>query len=158
MTQFYTVVGSDNMVKLSTITTDPSYTVGSGERLLPDSPPTPPAYTDVQYAVRIEPVPADAIEVPYTIMTSQEMVAAKIVAGRTCEPLDFMERFSDEEQLAIAQATMSNAQVKLWYDKMLASKNVVFDDVRTQVGMTTLVNAGIITAQRSLEIIPTYPS
>ncbi len=49
---------------------------------------------------------------------------------------------------------MSNAQVKLWYDKMLAAKKVNFDDPRTQAGMVALVDAGIITTERSAEILP----
>lgn len=73
---------------------------------------------------------------------------------RSCEPLDFIERFSEEEQIAIVTATLSNPQVKLWYDKMLASKNVNFDDVRTQAGMQALIDSGIITTTRSNEIVP----
>lgn len=75
-------------------------------------------------------------------------------AIRSCEPLDFIERFSEEEQIAIVTATLSNPQVKLWYDKMLASKNVNFDDVRTQAGMHALIDSGIITITRSNEIVP----
>jgi hypothetical protein len=156
MTQYYTVVGTDNMVKLSMVTTDPTYLVGEGERLLPDSPPSPPAYSDTQRPVRGEPVPAGATEIPYTIVTDAAMVAAKEKAARSVDPLDFMERFTDTEQLAVAEATMVNAQVKLWYDKMLAAKKVNFDDTRTQAGMTALVAAGIITAERSVEILPPY--
>lgn len=156
MTQYYTVVGVDNMVKLSMITTDPDYPVGEGERLLPDSPPSPPAYSDVQRPIRGEPVPADATEIGYTIVTDDAMVVAKAKAARSVDPIDFMERFTDAEQLAVVEATMTNASVKLWYDKMLAAKKVNFDDTRTQAGMAALVAAGIITEARSVEILPPY--
>ncbi len=56
-------------------------TQGDGERLLPDSPPSPPAYSDVQRPVRGEPVPAEATEIPYTIVTDDAMVAAKAQAS-----------------------------------------------------------------------------
>jgi hypothetical protein len=81
------------------------------------------------------------------------MVADKAKAMRTIAPLDFMERFTDAEQLAVAGATMINAQVKLWYDKMLAAKNINFDDPRTVAGMNALVASGIITAARSAAIL-----
>lgn len=68
-------------------------------------------------------------------------------------PLQFIDRFTDEEQLAIVSATLANPAVKLWYDKLLAAQEVVFDDPRLSVGMNNLVAAGLITEARKVEIL-----
>lgn len=62
--------------------------------------------------------------------------------------LQFIERFTDEEQLAIVTATMSNPAVKLWYDKLMASQEVVLTNPRLIDGMVTLVATGLITEER----------
>lgn len=69
-------------------------------------------------------------------------------------PLQFLERFTDAEQLAIVTATMSDPVVKLWYDKLLAARDVVFADPRLSAGLDTLVSAGLITEARKAEILP----
>lgn len=153
MANFYTVVDTDNMVKLSNITNDPAYPVGPGERLLLDSLP---AYTELQKVIRGEPVPAGVTQIPYTVVDDTAAIAAAAAAARKVSPLQFIERFTDAEQLAIVTVTQSNPSVKLWYDKLLASREVDFDDVRTQAGMTALVAAGLITSARSAIILPPY--
>lgn len=161
MTQFYTVVGVDNMIKLSMVTTDPTYPVGEGERLLPDNQPPRTDYTNMQRVLRFEPVSPDAKEIAYAIINDDKAIAAKVAAdlkaSRQCTPLEFIERFTDAEQLAIVTLVMANPVIKLWYDKMLASRFVNFDDVRTQEGMKALVDIGIIDAARSIAILPPYP-
>jgi hypothetical protein len=161
MTQFYTVVGANNLVKLSMVTTDPTYPVFEGERLLPDNQPKRTDYTTMQRVLRIEPIAADATEIPYTIINDDKAIAAKVAAdlkaSRQCTPLEFIERFTDAEQLAIVTLVMANPVIKLWYDKMLASRFVNFDDARTQKGMKALVDIGIIDAARSIAILPPYP-
>lgn len=67
--------------------------------------------------------------------------------------LDFMERFTDAEQLAIVTATLANPAVKLWYDKAMAAGTVRADDPRTIAGMSALVDAGLISAARRDEIL-----
>ena len=72
----------------------------------------------------------------------------------SCTPLQFVERFTEAEQLAIVTATLNNAAVKLWYDKLMAASEVVFADPRLSAGMDALVTAGLITQSRSKEILP----
>lgn len=67
--------------------------------------------------------------------------------------LDFMERFTESEQLAIVTATLANPAVKLWYDKAMAAGTVKADDPRTVAGMAALVGAGLITAERHDQIL-----
>ena len=68
--------------------------------------------------------------------------------------LQFMDRFTEAEQLAIVTATMSVAAVKLWYDRMIAASEIVYKDPRTLGGLQALVAAGLITASRMDKILP----
>ena len=104
--------------------------------------PADPANTD--YAAYVawldagnEPEPADPVPAPVKVMTA----------------LEFFERFTDEEQLAIVTATMSNPAVKLWYDKLIAANEVNFSDPRLEAGLNNLVTAELITEDRKQEIL-----
>jgi hypothetical protein len=67
--------------------------------------------------------------------------------------LNFLERFTSQEQLAVVSATMANAQVKLWYDKLLAANFVDVADPRTAEGLAFLVAAGLLSQERASEIL-----
>ena len=62
--------------------------------------------------------------------------------------LQFLDLFTEAEQLAIATAAMQSAQVKLWYDRTLAAMFVTLADPRTEAGLAALVGAGLLTAER----------
>lgn len=68
-------------------------------------------------------------------------------------PLEFLELFTQEEQLAVASAAMTIPEVKLWYDKMLAASYVDLTDVRTAAGLSALIDAGLFTQTRIDEIL-----
>jgi len=67
--------------------------------------------------------------------------------------LQFLDLFTEPEQLAIATAAMQSPQVKLWYDRMLAAMFVTLADPRTEGGLTALVGAGLLTAERKAAIV-----
>lgn len=67
--------------------------------------------------------------------------------------LEVLNLFTDPEQLAVVQATMSVAAVKLWYDRMIAATFVTYEDPRTEDGLEALVTAGLITADRKAAIV-----
>lgn len=69
-------------------------------------------------------------------------------------PLQFLERFTEAEQLTITAAAMQSPALRLWYDKLMAAQEVVFADPRVSAGLSALVQAGLITQARSLEILP----
>ena len=75
--------------------------------------------------------------------------------------LEMLDLFTEAEQLAVVQATMADAAVKLWYDRMIAATFVTYEDPRTDGGLQALVTAGLITAERKAEIVaamqPTTP-
>ena len=68
-------------------------------------------------------------------------------------PLQFIERFTEAEQIAIVTAAQSSPALRLWYDKAMASQEVVSDDPRTVAGMDALVAAGLISEARKAEVL-----
>ena len=67
--------------------------------------------------------------------------------------LEMLDLFTENEQLAVVQATMTSAAVKLWYDRMIAADYVTYEDPRTEAGLQALLDAGLLTAQRKSEIV-----
>ena len=67
--------------------------------------------------------------------------------------LEFLDLFTEPEQLAVATAAMQSAQVKLWYDRTLAAMFITLADPRTAAGLDALVAMGLLTATRRDEII-----
>lgn len=67
--------------------------------------------------------------------------------------LEFLDLFTEAEQLAVATAAMQSAQVKLWYDRTLAAVFITLADPRTEAGLTALVDARLLTAERKAEIV-----
>ena len=67
--------------------------------------------------------------------------------------LEYLDLFTESEQLAVVSATMAVPQVKLWYDKMLAAGFITTADPRTEGGLAALVGAGLLTEARKLEIL-----
>ena len=105
--------------------------------------PTDPANTD--YAAYLQwsaegntPLPADPLPpAPPKQFTS----------------LEYLDLFTESEQLAVVSATMAVPQVKLWYDKMLAAGYITSADPRTEGGLAALVGAGLLTEARKVEIL-----
>lgn len=67
--------------------------------------------------------------------------------------LQFLDLFTEAEQLGIVQAANASPQVKLWYDRMLAAMFITLADPRTEAGLTALVTAGLLTAERKTAIV-----
>lgn len=71
----------------------------------------------------------------------------------TITPLQFIERFTNAEQLAVVTAAMQAPALRLWYDKLMAAQVVVLDDERLVAGMNSLVQEGLVTQARHDEIM-----
>ena len=67
-------------------------------------------------------------------------------------PLEMLDLFTEDEQLAVVGATMSIPAVKLWYDRLIAATFVTYEDPRTEGGLQALVDAGLLTPERKAEI------
>lgn len=72
---------------------------------------------------------------------------------RNFTSLEFLDLFTDAEQLAVVSAAMASAQVKLWYDRVLAASFVSLSDPRTSSGLQALVSAGLLTQVRRAAIV-----
>lgn len=62
--------------------------------------------------------------------------------------LEFLDRFSDEEQLAVVSATLVNPVIKLWYDRLLAASFIDLTDPRTEAGIDALIAAELLAPER----------
>lgn len=67
--------------------------------------------------------------------------------------LEVLDLFTEGEQLAIVEATLTEPAVKLWYDRLLAASFVSYEDPRTEGGLEALVTAGLLTPERKSEIV-----
>jgi hypothetical protein len=67
--------------------------------------------------------------------------------------LEFLDLFTEAEQLAIVTAGLQNAAVKLWYDRALAAQFITIADPRTAGGLAALVSAGLLTEERRAAIV-----
>ena len=67
--------------------------------------------------------------------------------------LEFLDLFTEDEQLSLAGAAMQNPMVKLWYDRLLAASFITLDDPRTEAGLDVMVSIGLLTAERKAAIV-----
>lgn len=97
-------------------------------------------------------LPAGCIEITEAEVEAIRASAVPVQQTRFSS-LEFLERFTDEEQLAVVTATLGSAQVKLWYDKLLAAEYVDLNDPRTEAGIDALIAAGLIHAGRKTSLM-----
>lgn len=83
----------------------------------------------------------------------EDTFAPEPPAPRLVEPLEFLERFTQEERIAIRQAARQSDALEDWLDMLRAAKVVDLDERRTVAGLTALVLAGLLTAARRDEIL-----
>lgn len=74
-------------------------------------------------------------------------------AARNPSPIEFLERFTADEQLAITTASMQSPQVRLWYDKMLGARFIDIADPRVIAGVDSLIAAGLIAPSRKAALL-----
>ncbi|MBS7792161.1 hypothetical protein KTR66_19335 [Roseococcus sp. SDR] len=82
--------------------------------------------------------------------------AAVVVAPpqlRVLTVLQFRDRLTAEEELAITQAGMSSPAVRVWLDRLAAAQEIDLDDPRTAAGLQQMEAAGLLEAGRSAEIL-----
>lgn len=67
-------------------------------------------------------------------------------------PLEFMERFTYEERVALRALAKNDPMAEDWLDLLRASQEVRLDDPRTMAGLNFMVLRGVLTYQRVAEI------
>jgi hypothetical protein len=90
----------------------------------------------------------------FEIYTETEPSPVNVVVIKTkFTSLEFLDKFTQAEQLGVVEASMTNAAVKLWYDRLLAASFVDLEDSRIPDGLNALVAAGLLEASRVAEIM-----
>ncbi len=85
-----------------------------------------------------------------------DMEVAPFVAPiepRRMTSLEFLDLFTEAEQLAVVTASMHSPQVNLWWTKLTMATFVDFGDPRLAGGLQALVVAGLLTAERAQEVL-----
>lgn len=108
--------------------------------------PTNPEYDPATH-VAVETAPLGGVQ-----QWRIDQLPPQPVVPKKFSSLDFLALFSDAEQIAIAQASMANMQIKLWYDKMLAAEFVTIADPRTGSGLDALMAMALLTPDRKAAI------
>ncbi|WP_038367823.1 hypothetical protein [Bosea sp. UNC402CLCol] len=66
---------------------------------------------------------------------------------------EFIRLFTKDEQLGIAQAAMTDAATKLWYDQAVGAEFIDLGDADLAAGLDALVSAKLITAARKVQVL-----
>lgn len=98
----------------------------------------------------------DPIEVDMTAEEVAEYLAANPdlpPVPRVVSSLEFMERFTQEERIALRRAAKESEALEDWLDLLRAAQSVDLDDPRTVGGLQAFAAEGLITAERAAEIL-----
>ena len=79
--------------------------------------------------------------------------APKVPVVRTLSKLEYMNRFHEEELVAIYTAAKSVILVEIWLEKFKLASNVDLDDPATIAGLQIMEKVGLIGEGRAAEII-----
>lgn len=71
--------------------------------------------------------------------------------------LEFMDLFTEAEQLAIAGAAMTDVATKLWYDRAVGAQFIDLADARLIGGLQAMVAAGLLTSGRRDRVLKGLP-
>lgn len=84
-----------------------------------------------------------------------EIVAAQPVAQvfKRFYGNEKLDLFTQAEQLAVVEATMTDPMVKLMYDRLLGAAYLTYEDAETEQGLQLLVDKEVLTAARKAEIV-----
>ena len=104
---------------------------------------TLPADTDLRAALHLW--TQDNVPAPY--------VSPAATPRRIVTVLEFRDRLTPGEEVAITQASMASAAVRVWLDRLSGAQEVNLDDPRTVAGLHAMAAAGLLAAERVTEIV-----
>ena len=64
-----------------------------------------------------------------------------------------LDLFTHSEQMAMVEATLSDPQVKLMYDRLLNAAYLTYEDPETEYALQLLLDKGLITQDRKVAIV-----
>lgn len=64
-----------------------------------------------------------------------------------------LDLFTQDEQLAVVTATMTDPVVKLMYDRLLGAAFLTYEDPETEQGLRLLVTKELLTQERKAQIV-----
>lgn len=67
--------------------------------------------------------------------------------------LEFMDLFTPPERIALVGASMSDPEMKLWYDMALGAQGIFMSDPRTGDGVRAMAEANLITQDRAEAVL-----
>ena len=67
--------------------------------------------------------------------------------------LEFFDRFTEEEQVAIATETYTNIQVKIFYDRMFGANHIDVSNANTISGIDYLISLNLVDASRKDDLL-----
>ncbi|MGY1490710.1 hypothetical protein ACW4YW_14990 [Methylobacillus pratensis] len=67
--------------------------------------------------------------------------------------LEYLDRFTETEQLAVVTATLTSPVIKLWYDRLLAASFIDLEDPRTEAGIDALIAAELLAPGRKQALL-----
>lgn len=74
-------------------------------------------------------------------------------AARILTPLQFRDRFTHAEEVAITAAAAASVDIRVWLDRLAVAQEISLDDARTIAGVGALEAAGLLAAGRAAEIL-----
>ena len=93
-------------------------------------------------------------------MTAEELEALRasirppqLVPARIVTVLEFRDRLSAEEELAITAAGMASAAVRVWLDRLAGAQEVNLDDPRVTAGLQQMEGLGLLVPGRAAEVL-----
>tara|TARA_R110000803_G_scaffold34529_1_gene75306 strand:- start:3235 stop:3627 length:393 start_codon:yes stop_codon:yes gene_type:complete len=67
--------------------------------------------------------------------------------------IEYLDKFTEAEQVAIVTATTASIDIKRFYDKVLAANFIDVEDVMTVGGLDALIASGVLVAERKAVIL-----
>lgn len=86
-------------------------------------------------------------------ITKRPLQMAPAMSKTRFSVLEFMDRLTPTEQLAIKQATYGDAEVGLTYDRFLAAEYIDLKDARVAQGLALYVGKGLLAETRKTELL-----
>jgi hypothetical protein len=75
------------------------------------------------------------------------------IGPRILTVLQFRDRLTEAEEIAITAAGMASPAVRVWLDRLSGAQEVNLDDPRTVAGLNSMAEAGLLAPGRVVEIL-----